>query len=151
MVERLERAGIDCVIFGGWANELTGAITPRSHKDLDLLYIADNFERVDAFMHSQRDIAEIPAKHFPHKRAFLCEGVMTEILLLSPKKTSFVTRFWNEFELEWPELSTVYITIQGRKLIVSAPHVVEYYQKHEREIAGVRARYAQAVIPPLGR
>ena len=67
---------MDCLIFGGWAEELTGIIPPRDHKDLDLLYLAEDFARFDTFIENQPDLQEIKAKHFAHKRAFLCFGII---------------------------------------------------------------------------
>ena len=133
---------MDCIVFGGWAEELAGAIAARPHKDIDLLYIGDSFEKVDAFIRGQQDIEEIQTKRFPHKRAFLHEGVMTEVLLLSRRSDLLVTDFWNHFEFEWPDISAICVNVQGCDLMVSAPHVVKYYRQHEKEIADVRARHA---------
>jgi hypothetical protein len=141
IIGRLERADVNCIVFGGWAEELAGVTAARLHKDVDLLTVCDSFKNVDAFIHGQPDIEEIRAKHFPHKRAFLCDGVMTEMLLLSRKNNLLVTSFGDQFELEWPPLSTLSIKIQGRRLTVCAPHVIEYYRQHEKEIAHVRAKH----------
>ncbi len=144
MVSRLQEAGINCIVFGGWASEFTGLIAARPHTDIDLLYLGDEFGKLDAFIYSQRDLEEIHAKHFPHKRAFMCRGVMTEIILVSRKRDRLITSFWNDFEFEWPDISTIRINIQGHQLFVSIPQVVEYYHKHEKEIDRVRARHVPA-------
>ena len=142
---RLQQSGIGCIVFGGWAKELSGTITPRPHKDVDLLYISNDFEKVDAFVKNSPDVKEISAKHFPHKRAFLCKGVMLELLLVIQKDKKFVTNFWDEYELEWPPITTTRIASPDKQeLLICGPLVVDYYHAHEQEIAEVRDRH----IPP---
>jgi hypothetical protein len=86
----LERHGIQTWLFGGWAEELRGMARPRRHRDIDLLHRSSDFEIVDHFLGSGL-VDEIPAKRLPHKRAFVVDGVMVEILLVGPDLT---TTFW---------------------------------------------------------
>lgn len=138
----LKRAGIECLVFGGWANELTGAIVPRPHGDIDLLYVGNNFDKVDAFLLQHPNLEEIRGKRFPHKRAFLCHGVMVEILLVSKKDGCFVTDFWNEYKLKWPNLTSGQISPTGKMIFpVCDASVVDYYHRQEKLIAEVRARH----------
>jgi hypothetical protein len=62
IIKLLASAGIQGIVFGGWAEELTGAIIPRPHKDLDLLYIGSDFNQIDKFLESQAGISEIKLK-----------------------------------------------------------------------------------------
>ncbi|MDO8512828.1 MAG: hypothetical protein Q7S57_06165 [bacterium] len=145
IVTRLQQAGIACVIFGGWAEELTGAIAPRQHSDIDILYISDSFKKVDVFIKKQIDITEIPAKHFPHKRAFLCHEIMIEILLVFERDNRLFTNFWNEYELEWPGIPTTPIDyLKKPNLYACKPEVVAFYRQHWARIAEVRAKYVPA-------
>src|SRR5215218_6961176 len=98
VVRLLEAHGIITWLCGGWAEELQGLIAPRPHRDIDLLYRADDFELVDRFLR-QAAVEEILAKRFSHKRAFVLEGVMTELILVRPDLT---TLFWNQQHFAWP-------------------------------------------------
>lgn len=97
-MEWLRVRGIDTWLFGGWAAELRGVSESRHHHDVDLLYPADNFDRVDELFGS---LDEITAKRFPHKRAFERDGVMVEIILVRSGGTSNYTSFWNSYEYFW--------------------------------------------------
>lgn len=94
----LEAHGIVTWLFGGWAEELHGMTPPRGHRDIDLLYLAESFRAVDRFLRAG-EVQEIAAKRFPHKRAFLSAGVMTEIILVRPDLT---TDFWSRTCFVWP-------------------------------------------------
>ena len=143
IVAKLKKADIPCVVFGGWAEELSDAIPPRPHGDVDLLYIADDFKNVDRFLKREPDIEEIKAKHFPHKRAFVFDGIAVELLLVSRKGTKLLTNFWDEYELRWPEIHPIKMKNASNKqgVEVCPPNIVSYYHQHEKQIAEVRARH----------
>jgi hypothetical protein len=61
-------------IFGGWGEELRGLIPPRDHVDIDLLYPARDWSRVDKL-----ELDWIAAKHLPWKRAFVLEDTTVEL------------------------------------------------------------------------
>lgn len=94
----LEAQGIVTWLFGGWAEELHGLIPPRVHQDVDLLYRGDSFAPVDRYLRAG-EVQEITAKRFPHKRAFMLDGVMTEIFLVRPDLTA---DFWGWMHYVWP-------------------------------------------------
>jgi hypothetical protein len=94
----LEEHGIVTWLFGGWAEELLGLMPPRPHKDIDLLYRASDFTDVDRFLRMGQ-ATEIREKRFVHKRAFLFNGVMVELLLVKPDLT---TDFWGKRLHTWP-------------------------------------------------
>lgn len=54
-------------LFGGWAEELSGLCSPRPHRDIDLLYAAQSFDRMENFLRMQSSVKEVSAKRFPHK------------------------------------------------------------------------------------
>ncbi|OHA27179.1 MAG: hypothetical protein A3C06_03835 [Candidatus Taylorbacteria bacterium RIFCSPHIGHO2_02_FULL_46_13] len=148
IVARLEHAGISCIVFGGWAEELAGVIAPRPHGDIDLLYLSNDFEKVDSFIKNESDITEISAKHFSHKRAFLCNDVMVEIMLVSCRGERFLTNFWGEYEFEWPKISTIRIIddLNKSEILACAPQVVNYYHQYEGQIAELRARHVHGYV-----
>lgn len=121
----LEAQGIVTWIFGGWAEELHGMIAPRDHGDVDLLYPANDFAVVDQFLQLDA-IAEIEAKRLPHKRAFVFEGVMTEILLVEPDRT---TVFWGRHRFTWP-VDTFFHASSIR--IASPDALMSYRHAHQR-------------------
>jgi hypothetical protein len=141
IINRLKDSGIDTVIFGGWAEELSGTIRPRPHKDVDLLYIADSFSKVEEFLKNNTDVQEIIPKRFPHKRAFMCNDVMVELLLLTPFSTGYVTDFWNQFKLMWPLFDTQMVFIPPSGLApIAPPTLIEFYKKNYNQIEEIRKR-----------
>lgn len=141
IIHRLKVADIDCIIFGGWAEELTGVVLPRDHKDLDLLYLAEDFSLVDKFIESQFDLREIKAKHFAHKRAFLCGGIMVELLLVQPRLDGFLTNFWNEYTLEWPPLLSVTVDMPSiGQFTVVHPTILNFYREQYPSIEIIRSQ-----------
>jgi hypothetical protein len=97
----LAGAGINCWLFGGWAEELRGLCAARFHTDVDLLCMAEDFAAVDALLLAQ-ELPEIKAKRFRHKRAFVFEGVMVELFLVEHDARGAFTLFWGETRYGWP-------------------------------------------------
>jgi hypothetical protein len=85
-------------VFGGWAEELLGIGPARAHGDIDLLVLANGWSAVDELL---TELDEIPAKRFPHKRAFVLDGVMVELFLVRRDDDALFTTFWGE-RREWP-------------------------------------------------
>jgi hypothetical protein len=100
VVALLGGGGVDVWVFGGWAEELLGLSPPRSHRDLDLLHPANDFGRVDELM-TELDLDEVVGKRFPHKRAFVFEGVLVEIFLVAGEGDRRFSEFWGR-RWEWP-------------------------------------------------
>lgn len=98
----LKKNQITTWIFGGWAKELWHIIPPRPHKDVDLLYPAENFNLVDDFLTRNPDCIEIKPKHFMHKRAFNYKGIMVELFLVNKDGYDFITNFWGTTKYIWP-------------------------------------------------
>lgn len=138
VVTTLKKAGIDTIVFGGWAEELTGLNDPRPHGDVDLLYPAPDFSRVDAFLRNA-DVQEIILKHFFHKRAFMYHGVMVELILVQPNAGVCSTVFWDQYKLVWPELTDMSVEIEGdRVLRVATPEILRFYRDIYNEIDVIR-------------
>jgi hypothetical protein len=98
----LEKGGCDVWLFGGWAEEVLGLSRPRPHGDVDLLHPAQSFAAVDAFLRRMREVAEIPEKRFPHKRAFELGGVMVEVILVQRDAVGRFTNVWGITRHDWP-------------------------------------------------
>ena len=56
--------------------------SPGPHRDIDLLYAAQSFARLDEFLRAQSDVQEVTAKRFSHKRAFEWRGLLVEMFLV---------------------------------------------------------------------
>ncbi len=91
VVDLLAQGGLSAWLFGGWAEELRGLVPPGSHRDLDLLYPAPNFDRLDAFFLSER-LDEV-GEDRSYARAFRLEGVTIELLLVRRDADGWFTDF----------------------------------------------------------
>ncbi len=118
----LRSESVQTFVFGGWAEELQSMISPREHKDIDLLYIGDNFLSVDNFI--QKYHLKI-IKQFPHKRAFLFSGIMIEIFLVNKNLT---TNFFSLYLHKWP--STFNENLIEGMWICSPIILTDYREKH---------------------
>ena len=75
---------------------------PRNHRDIDLLLPAKSFAAVDEMLLAQSaEFTEIVLKRFAHKRAFLVERAMVEIILVQETQQSAVTHFWGDTPFAW--------------------------------------------------
>jgi hypothetical protein len=131
VVARLRAAGIVTWLFGGWAEELLELVPPRLHRDLDLLHLAADFQLADGFMTADSQATEITAKRFAHKRAFLHDGIMVELILVQATRPGgFCTLFWGDTLHQWPDdLFTVRV---GALRVASATSLREYRASHSR-------------------
>lgn len=120
----LEQAGISAWVFGGWAEELHHIISPRAHNDIDLLYPADSLDAVDQFI--ERNVLR-KVKDFPHKRAFIYNGIMVEIFLVDKK--TFSTNFFSIYTHVWPHSTFTELLKQGMR-VVSIETLKDYREKH---------------------
>jgi len=90
-VDLLAEGGQSAWVFGGWAEELRGLVAPGPHRDLDLLYPAPNFERLDSFFLAER-LDEVGDDR-SYARAFRLEGVTIELLLVRRDVEGWFTDF----------------------------------------------------------
>lgn len=97
----LTSAGLNVLLSGGWAEELQGLVPPRPHKDIDLVCLDSGFSGVDQFIQN-RGYPEIQAKHFSHKRAFMVDDVMVEIILIQSGPAGYYSTYWDRITMRWP-------------------------------------------------
>jgi hypothetical protein len=102
-VRELRDQGLTVLLGGGWAKEFLGLIEPRAHKDIDLYFLDTDLCPIDAFI-AARGYEEIPQKHLRHKRAFLKNGVMVEIVLIRRTGFDYYSPFspWGGTVIHWP-------------------------------------------------
>ncbi len=122
----LKAANIETWIFGGWAEELLHMIPPRAHNDIDLLYLAEDFNKVDSFLLNNSECIEILPKHFHHKRAFRYKGIMIELFLVTKNSEKHSTNFWGNIEYTWPKN-----TFTENKRIVSKDALRAFRRDHD--------------------
>lgn len=123
VVDGLWERGIRTWIFGGWGEELRGLCPPREHVDVDLLYPARDWARVDAL-----DLDWIEGKRFAWKRAFRQDGVMVELFLVERDETGWYTRLKRRRH-DWPD--NVFST-NGRLPVASTAALAAYRAAHIR-------------------
>jgi hypothetical protein len=116
-VDLLSSRGIKAWVFGGWGEELRGLCPPREHTDLDLLYPARDWARVDAL-----DLEWVAAKHLPWKRAFVLEGTLVELFLVERDDEGWFTQLARRRH-GWPD--NVFST-NGRVGVASTAALVGY-------------------------
>ena len=83
-------------IFGGWGEELRGLTPQREHVDLDLLYPARDWSRVDAL-----DLEWAGPRHLPWKRAFTVEGTLVELFRADRDERGWFTELQRRRH-DWP-------------------------------------------------
>jgi hypothetical protein len=99
ILKRLENFDVRCLLAGGWAEEALGLTPARAHRDIDLLFPAQSFEVLDRLFGDT--LTEISLKRFVHKRAFLFEGAMVEVVLAQRIGDRTVTVFWGDVAFVW--------------------------------------------------
>jgi hypothetical protein len=108
-----EPATITTWIFGGWAEESRGVCVSRLHNDVDLLFPAEDFGRLDALIR-QHALDEIELKRRAHKRAIVLAGVMTDIFLVRYDERGAYTNLWGRTRHDWP--NAVFGHLAGRRV-----------------------------------
>jgi hypothetical protein len=102
IMRRLGDGGASCLLFGGWAEEAFGLCQPRPHADVDLLLPAPSFRALDRLLATAPgDLREIALKRFAHKRAFLVNDLLVEVVLVRQENGVAVTWFWGGVRFEW--------------------------------------------------
>jgi hypothetical protein len=127
VIEMLADAGVHVWAFGGWAEELRGE-PAAVHQDLDLLYPAADFTRLDDLL-GAGDLDEIVTKHFPHKRAFVLDGIMVELFLVKRDEDGYHTEFWGRMRHDWP--SDV-LSVVGDLPVASSASLIGYRNNYAR-------------------
>jgi len=142
----LETAGIRTWLFGGWAEELLDLSPPRQHHDVDLLYPAADFAVADAFLPACQDMSEITAKHLAHKRAFVRNSIMTELILVRPAPgRGYVTDFGSRLRFRWPD--NLLATRADGLRVASAEALRSYRAQHGLIRAAISAGPLTSQLP----
>lgn len=104
VVIMLESAGMTPWLCGGWAEELRGLRPAGEHRDVDLLYPAEGFDKVDRFLAGNSMAEEILLKRFSHKRAFELQRIMIEVTLVEQENGCFFTSYFSgRHTVRWPD------------------------------------------------
>jgi hypothetical protein len=119
VVDLLASHGLRTWVFGGWAEELRGFRAPSAHADVDLLYPAPDFARLETL-----ELDWIAAKRFRHKRAFVLDGVMVELVLVARDEHG-----WHTGAHRWP--ANVFASA-GRLPVASTDALSAYRASHRR-------------------
>jgi hypothetical protein len=113
-------------IFGGWGEELRGLAPQREHADLDLLYPARDWSRVDDL-----DLEWIGAKHLPWKRAFRLDGITVELFRADRDEQGWFTELQRRRH-DWP--ADVFAA-NGRLPVASRDALAGYRYARDRRAA----------------
>jgi hypothetical protein len=122
-VDRLWSEGVRTWVCGGWADELRGLAPPRPHGDLDLLYPARDWRRVDRLRLDWHGV-----KRVPWKRAFTLQGVLVELYLVERDERGWFTRRAHRRH-DWPD--DVFAT-HGRIAVASTAALTGYRRAYRR-------------------
>lgn len=148
IIERLGDAGLPCLLFGGWAEEALGLCMPRAHEDLDLLLPAPSFRELDRLLESADDLEEIPLKRFAHKRAFLRDGLLVEVLLAQQEGASACTWFWGERRFAWLHPLSEPGRLSGIALPCVSGANLQRFRRLYRSIEPWRWREPRSLVAP---
>jgi hypothetical protein len=96
-VDLLRSHGVRTWLCGSWAEDLRGLQPPRQHGDLDLLYPAPDWSRVDELRLDWMD-----GKKLGWLRTFVLEGTMVDLFLVERDQRGWFTRF-DRRRHEWPD------------------------------------------------
>ena len=150
VVQTLANAEVKTWLFGGWAEELSGLCPPRAHRDIDLLYPAQSFERLDEFLRTQSEAQEVQAKRFPHKRAFEWTGVLVEVFLVRSDTDVLVTNFFGTYSFEWPQDTLSHTaTLPNGEWPCASPATLRLYRARHGEIEQPYKNYQMSLGGPL--
>jgi len=124
--------GLHPVVFGGWARELHGAWRYEGHADVDMLVTAKDLSVFDEFIASSGR-AEFRPKRHHHKRAYLRDRVLVELIQVRRTPAGLATDFYGRLHRAWIEpLSCPLQTPCGTVLpVITAENIQAYERDHE--------------------
>jgi hypothetical protein len=122
-VDLLWSKGVRTWVSGGWGEELRGLDPPRAHADLDLLYPARDWRRVDALQ-----VDWVAAKRNPWKRAFVLDGILVELFLVERDEHGWFTQLAGRRH-DWPD--NVFST-NGRIAVASTAALASFRHSRDR-------------------
>ena len=119
----LQKNNIQVILGGGWAEEFQGLIKPREHKDIDLYFIAEDFQKVDSLI-KVKGLHEVQEKHFNHKRAFINNKILIEIVLIQKDQNGYYSNFWNKRKIRWPKD----LAVSKNSIEILSPKALKFYR-----------------------
>ncbi len=132
VLDLLAAADVRALVFGGWAEELTGLAAPRPHGDVDLLFPAPSLAAVDRFVRVEGNGHEIRGKRFAHKRAFKINDVAVEVTLVESDGKGPLTRFWGDVLFRWQSPLGESVPTAARPLpVASRANLIRYRALHQ--------------------
>ena len=145
IMHRLAQAQLATWLAGGWADELRGHCPPSPHQEDHLLYPAATIARLDQRLAHMPDLADIPAKHFAHKRAFLCEDILIEVVLLEPdEKGGYRTSvFTQRYQLAWPPNPLSVLIVNQQRVPVASEEALRLYRQQHHLVVEAYQTYLQ--------
>jgi hypothetical protein len=100
---------------------------------------------VDQWLVGTNELSEITTKRFSHKRAFLYEQVMIEMLLLEPQKGRYETSFFDgRYHFIWPDDTLSFLQRKQYPLPVASPQALSLYRREHQHIEAAFQTYLQA-------
>jgi hypothetical protein len=148
IIRRLGAGEVDCLLFGGWAEEAIGLAPPSPHSDLDLLLPSQSFEALDDLLSAAPgEIEEVRLKRFAHKRAFLTEGTLVEVTLVQELGEAIVTWFWGDVHFEWQHPLAAYCELGGHHLAAASRENLRRYRACHRSLEPWRWQDPASLIP----
>lgn len=136
VIKLLQEADFHVWVFGGWAEELWQIAPRRIHNDIDFLYPAATFEHLDRFISQTKDLQEIQAKRFSHKRALIHQHVMIEFLLVQGVDGNNFTDFFSgRYHLTWPaDVFCHKINLSAYELPIASKQALTMYRQHHEQV-----------------
>ncbi len=143
VIKTLADAHIKTWLFGGWAEELLEIRPAGLHKDIDLLYPAQDFDLLDNFLQTQTDMSEVLSKRFGHKRAFQWRTVLVEVFLVRSEAAGFATNFFDTYQFAWPQ-DTFSASAQsfGRQYLTASSAALRHYREQHENVEQAYQQYA---------
>jgi hypothetical protein len=154
----LTRAGLEPVLFGGWAKELLGIHPAWPHDDLDVLVTSSGIDGLEQFIVTRGAEPFAPKRH-AHKRAYESAGMLVELFLVRHEDGQLVTDFYGRYRRVWSRPVGRPLRLAGRTLSVATPDTISAYERDHRRVQdamfaahpGLREefirRYGQPYIP----
>jgi hypothetical protein len=148
IARRLRDRGIECLLFGGWAEEALGLVPPCAHSDLDLLLPSQSFEALDDLIAEPTgDLHEVPLKRFAHKRAFLSDKILVEVTLVQELDGAVLTWFWGDVRFEWLRPLAEDCELGGHRLAAASRENLRRYRARHRSIEPWRWQDPASLVP----
>lgn len=149
VTDALAQAGLNCHLFGGWAEEARELRAPGPHSDIDLLFEAANFSSLErVLVRALPEAQPVAAKRFHHKRAFTFSGCLVELLLATPDaERPCQTLFWGDTPYRWSAPLARPLVFAGHGFSVATAENLTGYRAARPRLAPERWRDLASIVP----